>query len=227
MSKTKESKDGWIRHRGGKCPVETGVLVDVRYRDGSVNLSVPAKVFGATGTIERSAVNWSQSCGRQDDIMAYRISEPVLPITDDACIDLCVACAEDEQASDPLVWRDRIYELAAQQEEITEIYNRQSSEIAAERDSLINRLESEGFRLIDGPVETATHAEDMSDWRNWKVGDNVRLFDGGCDTSSMPGGEVGVVSAIESDDPRGQYIEVDECYWPMTSRLSWVSRPSA
>lgn len=34
----KPNKDGWIRHRGGKCPVEAGALVDTKHRDGKIVL---------------------------------------------------------------------------------------------------------------------------------------------------------------------------------------------
>ena len=36
----------WIEWNGGKCPVETGALVDVKYRNGMVNLHVMAEVDG-------------------------------------------------------------------------------------------------------------------------------------------------------------------------------------
>lgn len=158
MSNTKESKDGWIRHRGGKCPVEGGMNVLVRMRDGQF-----------TDNTQVVELDWSHD-GDPGDIMAYRICGPVQQIDQviAANVEKFNEQAEllyDPCAQGPLVWRDRIYELAAQQEEITDVYNRQSSEIAAERDSLIQRLESEGFRLIGQNVEP----EKLEKWQRYAI----------------------------------------------------------
>lgn len=153
MSNTKESKDGWIRHRGGKCPVAEGVIVEVRFRSGEVE-------------IDSGWPRWEHNGGKRD-IMAYRIFETSQQVENSPTSDIQNA-QEDE--GDPLVWRDRIYELAAQQEEITEVYNRQSSEIAAERESLIQRLESEGFRLIDKNVEP----EKLEKWQRYAI-DGIKI----------------------------------------------------
>ncbi len=78
------SKEGFIRHRGGKCPVEAGTLVDVRYRSGDINLGVPAltitsdesHVFGSRrGGYLDLASYWGHD-GLPGDIMAYRIHTP-------------------------------------------------------------------------------------------------------------------------------------------------------
>lgn len=37
--------DGWIEWGGGECPVPTGTLVDVRYRNGEENHHVGAGIF--------------------------------------------------------------------------------------------------------------------------------------------------------------------------------------
>lgn len=233
MSKTKESKDGWIRHRGGKCPVDDLMRVEVRMRGGD------------SGHERADGLRWNH-IGSPGDIMAYRICEPVqaapeVKITHvdhesgaihiESASSSCGPVAlewEERELDGPLVWRDRIYELAAQHEEIAEVYNRQSSEIAAERDSLIQRLESEGFRLINGSVEAATHAEDMSDWRNWKVGDLVE-----CVSESIESREsmiVGNLYELVEDDGGISIIDEDGdlmCSVVASERIIWHSRPSA
>jgi len=60
---------------------------------------------------------------------------------------------------DPRTMRDRIREIDATIEAMT-----------AERAELVSKLAGEGFALI---VQAAEPVEDMSDWRNWKVGDLV------------------------------------------------------
>lgn len=71
MRKPTKAELGWKRHRGGKCPVEEGTVVQVRYRDGYL------LVFEVVGLL-LDDICWShskdidlQSC----NIMAYRVLE--------------------------------------------------------------------------------------------------------------------------------------------------------
>ena len=61
----------WIEWAGGKCPVPTGTLVDVCYRDGQKVYGVPALDPEATG---RNATDWSRT-GHRADIVAYRTAQ--------------------------------------------------------------------------------------------------------------------------------------------------------
>jgi len=67
--------------------------------------------------------------------------------------------ALDQEWAGPIQWRDRIREIDATIEAMT-----------AERAELVRKLAGEGFSLIAIAVDPV---EDMSDWRNWKVGDNI------------------------------------------------------
>jgi hypothetical protein len=156
---SKPNKDGWIRHRGGKCPVDAGVKIEIRDRDGDI--------YEYNGIDLR----WSH-IGSGGDIMAYRIHKPAeQPAIDPAVVDNVQAFNERAELRDdskvllgaqPLKWRDRITEIDGIVEELEE-----------ERVALVQRLEGEGFRLIERAVQPA---EDMSDWRNWKAGDQVKVI---------------------------------------------------
>jgi hypothetical protein len=62
----------WIEWNGGECPVERGVLVDVRYRDGSEKLRIPALVdHDSRDAIQCYWDNDRVGC----DIVSYRLSE--------------------------------------------------------------------------------------------------------------------------------------------------------
>lgn len=76
----KANKDGWIRHRGGKCPVEAGTMIDVRFRDGYIEKEIPA--LENSSPKARGAYDWSHS-GSMRDIMAYRLhkKEEIKPET--------------------------------------------------------------------------------------------------------------------------------------------------
>lgn len=201
----KMNKPKWIRHRGGKCPVDDGTNMEYRLRDGStINGCHP------------QFANWGHY-GADADIMAYRVIEEtkdqeieeVIPkhmafgyaskeemvaqigeecpfaqvastaektnfgtITYKLEIDATEATQQIDslvakwgQIESPLKWRDEIIELEAYEEEFRR-----------EREKLILKLESEGFKLIDhmAPVY-GEQIIDMSDWRNWKTGDIVLI----------------------------------------------------
>lgn len=72
--------DGWITWTGGECPVKRGTLIDVKYRDGAYQQSIPAleSICGAF----RIATEWGNN-GRSWDIVAYRVvgAKPDLLVT--------------------------------------------------------------------------------------------------------------------------------------------------
>lgn len=112
----------------------------------------------------------------------------------------------------PLQWRDRIAEIDSTTHALT-----------IERAELVQKLASEGFALIGRVVEPV---EDMSDWRNWKVGDCARLIDKVCEETGMEPGSVGEITRIDEYDRGGHHVKIDDHYWPLTKNLSWHSRPS-
>ena len=141
----KANGDGWIRHRGGKCPVEAGARVDYRMRNGRIGFNERAELldWGRDKEIPRA------------DIMAYRIHKPAEQLVRSGIVDQLqeqcaglVESAESLKEAGPLEWRDRIRELDTQRAEVEATYQRQISEIAQERESLVQKLAGEGFSLI-------------------------------------------------------------------------------
>lgn len=65
--------DGWIEWGGGKCPVEKGALIDVKWRDGKVDTEIPAKI--RCPSRDRQAIIWHHA-GHELDIIAYRLHKP-------------------------------------------------------------------------------------------------------------------------------------------------------
>lgn len=149
-----KNADGWIRHRGGKCPVEIGDIIDVRHRSGEVISCVE---------MEGSGWYWDHH-GSSFDIMAYRLHKPAEQVDDNA--DLKAAAYD---AIQPIQWRDRITEIDATTQALT-----------TERENLVQKLASEGFALIgrinDLLTDAAQKHEDMSDPKNWRNGDIVECI---------------------------------------------------
>lgn len=171
----KMNKPKWIRHRGGWMPVGGATIVEVRLRCGEIQKHEACEFL------------WRhKDCYSAVNIMAYRIIEETKDqeieevkktnfgtITYKLEIDATEATKEIDslaekwgQIESPLKWRDEIIELEAYEEEFRR-----------EREKLIRKLESEGFKLIDHV--TPVYGEqiiDMSDWRNWKAGDIVLIL---------------------------------------------------
>lgn len=222
----KANKDGWIRHRGGKCPVAIGETVELRHREGKRTIHV------VCDTDEADEV-W-EHVGDEDDIMAYRIHAPEQAISDDAVIDLCVVCADDEMPAatldNPLAWRDRIKEIDTTVEALED-----------ERSALIQRLADEGLALlrVDGkpmpsePIKAEDSAQgDMGDWRNWRAGDQIEHVEGGW--ADFTKGrlytvtEVGEDYVSTHDDVEPRNLDVDETYIFSDGRFpafKWHHRP--
>ena len=142
----KANKEGWKRHRGGKCPVEAGTLVDVRYRSGDINIGVSAltgpvdknHVFGSrNGGYLDLARNWDHK-GTPEDIMAYHLhtrSEQPATVKESLSVDL-------------LAWRDRITEIDAESKAEAERHNAAMTALDSERAELVQKLAGEGLALL-------------------------------------------------------------------------------
>lgn len=66
------SNNTWTKWDGGECPVEEGVLVDVRYRDGQEKLGIPA--LQPVDGYNASHWFWMRD-GMCNDIVAYRVAK--------------------------------------------------------------------------------------------------------------------------------------------------------
>jgi hypothetical protein len=62
----------WIKWAGGKCPVPDGTLVDVEYRDGSIQRTLPANVEVAGAQDDASCAYWANDAC-DCDIVRYRL----------------------------------------------------------------------------------------------------------------------------------------------------------
>lgn len=150
----KKNAEGWIRHRGGKCPVDDGTLIDIRCRDGIVKEGV---VCGDQFT-RTSEMFWIHE-GDNAEVMAYRLHKPVeQPVSLKAFTETVDAFGDSHadvmesvlsRLDGPIQWRDRIAEIDATTLALT-----------SERAELVQKLASEGFALIGRVVDTSAKKEE-------------------------------------------------------------------
>lgn len=148
----KANKDGWIRHRGGKCPVEKGTLIDVRYRDGEIRVECEA--------LDDDCSDWSHTCSL-GDILAYRICQPEQQKE-----------AEVKEAAETL--RARYLATFEEKKALEVTITARQNDIAMiekEQEELREKVRALGFDFYDAPNVD----EDMNDPKNWKAGDLVEL----------------------------------------------------
>ena len=225
----KMNKPKWIRHRGMKQPVNDGVTIEVKLRSGSVQTSKSENFMWSYGFCDSSAnimqyrvIEETKDQEIEEVIpkhmaFGYAIKEEMVAQIGEECPFAQVASTAEKtnfgtitykleidateatqqidslvakwgQIESPLKWRDEIIELEAYEEEFRR-----------EREKLIRKLESEGFKLIDhmAPVY-GEQIIDMSDWRNWQAGDIVRVVIS--NDASLPIGNEYVVKEIESSE---------------------------
>lgn len=154
---TKPNKDGWIRHRGGKCPVPKGTLIDVRHRDSCIYEGVDA--LGTNNWV------WDHSNG-DGDIMAYRIHTPKPQETQ-------AVTAESLRAE----YLANIEAIQAAETRKADC-DKEIAERLQENEVLTEKVRALGF---DFYTPAPQPEEDMSDPKNWRVGDRLTLVDPWCE----------------------------------------------
>lgn len=219
----KADKGGWIRHRGGKCPVEFGTVVECRLRNGQVPTQAEANFWTWTH---------GKSCPKDRHVMAYRIIS-LPPIHDELESDACEYCGEMPAAKyfdGPLQWRDRIKEIDFDKAAAQQAHDAAMAALDSERAELVDKLKAEGFALISEPIKAEDSAqwEDMSDPRKWKKGDLIEAIKE-CDGQFT----IGSLYTVKKDYEPIEYsvkIKRDDCgskengWGP--SNFKWHSRPS-
>lgn len=207
--KPKANKDGWIRHRGGKCPVAIGDQIDVRYRNGNV------KVRTADADDEANEV-WMH-VNDDDDIMAWRPHKTEPQIEPSVIANDRAEMPSAKYFDGPLQWRDRILELDTEQKAADDEHKAATEARDAERADLVAKLKAEGLALIQAQ-------EDMSNPANWKVDDLVEIIgstnDGWLRFKGMKG-------QLKYDgDWFVNFGRANEWYLSDNTDIKWHSRPA-
>ena len=224
----KMNKPKWIRHRGGKCPVDDGTNMEYRLRDGStINGCHP------------QFANWGHY-GVDADVIAYRVIEETKDqeieevkdtnlgtLTYKLEIDATEATqridrlvAKWGQIVSPLKWRDAIIHCQA----IIEDCERE-----IERN--VSLLDAEGLMMQKDSKKAMQHYApdvDMSDWRNWQAGDVIEIVanEGG---HQFENGEEVIVVFLDLNDTdmsvKAKYKDGSDYWWLSGKDAKFIRRP--
>lgn len=250
----KMNKPKWIRHRGGWMPVGAATIVEVRLRCGDIQKHEACEFlwrhkdcYSAVNIMAYRIIEEAKDHEIEEVIpkhmaFGYASKEEMVAQIGEECpfsqvastaektnfgtitykleIDATEATKEIDslvakwgQIESPLKWRDEIIELEAYEEEFRR-----------ERERLILKLESEGFKLIDhmAPVY-GEQIIDFSDWRNWQVGD-VFVTDGRCEYYTK-GKEYVVKSLVDDDSPIKAIDDYGDVFCLYMNEVKFIRRP--
>ena len=248
----KMNEPKWIRHRGGNQPVDSGITVEYRMRDSGVSsrpelasdlrwdhrgsgVDIMAyrvieeakdqeiEEVKAIDTAKASTIEYAfgdkDSAPKDLDwkqlgTLTYKLEIDATEATKE--IDSLVA--KLGQIESPLKWRDEIIELEAYEEEFRR-----------EREKLIRKLESEGFKLIDHMAPVYGFSDiDFSDWRNWQAGDVIEIVANEAGHEFENGEEV-IVSRLDINDidmsVKAEYKDGSDYWWLSGKDAKFIRRP--
>lgn len=163
--------DGWIEWKGGECPVDHGVMIDVRYRDGAVRKCMPA--LEPVADYHDVMHQYWQNDGVDGDIIAYLLHKPEQS-KPEFCESVMRSIPEPEA-------KPTIEQLASYYRNKLDYANRKQDEANKanmESDAALSQLEDAiakiGFAIT--PL-AATEKESelvITDWRGLQVGDVIK-----------------------------------------------------
>ena len=225
----KMNKPNWIRHRGGKCPVDAATIVEVRLRCGDIQKHEACKFL------------WRhKDCDSAASIMDYRVIEETKDqeieevkktnfgtITYKLEIDATEATqridslvAKWGQIVSPLKWRDAIIHCQA----IIEDCERE-----IERN--VNLLDAEGLMMQKDSKKAMQHYApdvDMSDWRNWQAGDVIEIV-ANEGAHEFENGEEVIVVFLDLNDTdmsvKAKYKDGSDYWWLSGKDAKFIRRP--
>ena len=224
--------DGWIEWWGGECPVEFGALIDVKYRDGYIQLGCRAK--NRCNAELYATTHWGSS-GGQGDIIAYRLHKPEQETEAEKLSHEAVLAAKNSLMSDSIEELSRkpaIEQLAADYRNAKDYAERKQQEADAERadaDAKLAELVAAGaaIGLVLGIAPVGQELV-ITDWRDLQVGDIIQCV-GSWEKEKTDGMQL-PVTALEGDYYEGRLpirVEVPGVSCPGTwgSDFKFIRRP--
>lgn len=204
--------DGWIEWKGGKCPLKTGELVDIRYRDGE-------EVSGAEANeceSDAGAAFWRHD-DFQCDIIAYRLHKPEQAKTVGAD---AIGVAESTPEAKPT-----IEQLAADYRNAKDCAERKQQEADAakeEAEAKLADLVAAGKALgLNLSVAAPEPEPVITDWRDLRVGDIIEYVDGDIKNKI---GMTGPIVELAPNANDGMFVRLKCDNGQNKGRLGWPKK---
>jgi len=207
--------NGWIEWKGGECPVDHGVMIDVRYRDGVVRKCMPA--LEPVADYHDVMHQYWQNDGVDGDIIAYRLHKP-----EQSKPEFCESVMRSipEPTAKPT-----IEQLAADYRNAKDYADRKQQEAdaaKADADEKLRVLElaGEAHGLLVSPITAKQEPElVITDWRDLQAGDVISVSGKWWEPDSE-------YTVDENDGSRDAPIRVGG-YWALIGECSFkfIRRP--
>ena len=207
--------DGWIEWNGGECPVEKGLMVDIRVRDGREERNLAANTPTKGRIPDASCAFWKND-GMAGDIIAYRLHKPeVKPefcesvthgIPEPESIDGLCAKVTEENKHQHVDAKPTIEQLAADYRNAKDYADRKQQEAdaaKADADSKLKALELAGEAL--GLRVSPITAKQEPELATVQVGDEVECVESNIKRDKY-NGMVGRLHFIDESDTSTPYL---------------------
>ncbi|MGL4755909.1 MAG: hypothetical protein ACRCXB_26425 [Aeromonadaceae bacterium] len=205
--------DGWIERSGGECPVDEGVIVDLKWSDGFELKAANPRAF-----------RW-QHLDSHANIIAYRLHKPEKQLGE-----LCDKVTEENKHGH-VDAKPTIEQLASDYRNSKDYADRKQEEAdAAKADAEAKLAELVAAGKAIGLVLSVAATEPelvITDWRDLRVGDHIWVGDSG-DDNNCPEGEYDIADIDDGDGnhPLGVMWR-GGVQWPQIHNRGWrfISRP--
>lgn len=218
----KADADGWIEWNGGECPVEKGLMVDIRVRDGREERNLAANTLTKGRTPDASCAFWKND-GMAGDIIAYRLHKPeVKP-------EFCESVMRSIPEPSPKPTIEQLAQDYRNKLDFAKRKQQEADDARASSDAALGELEraGEALGLLIGIAKSDQEPElVITDWRDLLVNDVIFVdeYDG------HESGEY-VVAGLEDSDYDGDYavmttgIDGIKRWIDTTMEWRFISRP--
>lgn len=206
----KADADGWIEWNGGECHVDNDSLVDVKFPDGS-------EYFNTDAYLDLSSES-------NTPISHYRQSKKV--VKPEFCESVTRSIPEPE--AKPTI--ERLAHDYRNKLDFANRKQREADDAKAATDAALGEIERycEAVGLLVSPIrEDVKQDISITDWRDLKVGDEVRAVRPNGPDSNI--GDIGVITKISDDGfwskfkSTGHYYYFDRHF--CDGRVTFIRRP--
>lgn len=218
----------WKRRRGGKQPVDCGVMVEIKQRNSETETNLAERFIWVHDRSYYDIMQYriisqpqAEEVEIQPDADGYRGPFPTAPIGDQENVikyeiefpsGVCSVEAKTEYFDGPLRWRDTIIHCQAIIEDCEREIQRN-----------VDLLDAEGLMMQTDSKKAMQHyaMSAIIPIEEWQVGDIIEVVRESSESCAEAGRQYPITD-IDDVDPR---YELDGTYYPLHTDMKFIRRP--